>query len=70
MKRLHSAAPRLAAVAHSLKGAVGVFHALQAQDAAQRVESAARASDTERACRDAPSGRRTQYAATALRAAK
>lgn len=64
-------APRLAAVAHSLKGAVGVFHALQAQDAAQRVESAARASDTERACRDAPllvAALNTR--ATALRAAK
>ena len=64
-------APRLAAVAHSLKGAVGVFHALQAQDAAQRVESAARASDTERACRDAPLlVAALNTLATALRAAK
>ncbi|MCB1898826.1 MAG: Hpt domain-containing protein, partial [Rhodocyclaceae bacterium] len=48
-------ASRLAAASHSLKGAVGVFNALQAQDAAQRVESAAKGADVDLACREVTS---------------
>ena len=53
MKRLVIAQRRGSPRWRTFSGCRGVFHALQAQDAAQRGEMP-RASDTERACRDAP----------------